>query len=147
MRADTNYKKAVRIDKVVSMILYKLALGSSIRTIRQKFAQGRSIIQRYNLIICRVFANKNLLFFRNVSTPIGQRLHNVISWFHDLSGFPNKRGAIDGTHIKLYQKPPQWYILANYWSHYGFYSILLQGICDGDKIIWNVHIIVPCGTH
>jgi hypothetical protein len=45
VRADANYKKAVRIDKVVAMILYKLAFGYSERIIGQKFAQRRSIVK------------------------------------------------------------------------------------------------------
>jgi hypothetical protein len=72
MRADTNYRKALRVDKAVAMILYKLVFGHSDRIIGQKFAQGRSTIQRYNLIICRVLADKNLLFSRYISIPLGK---------------------------------------------------------------------------
>ena len=40
MRVDTNNRKAVRVDKVVAVILYKLAFGHSDRIIGQKFVQG-----------------------------------------------------------------------------------------------------------
>jgi hypothetical protein len=147
MRADTNYRKVLRVDKAVGMILYKLAFGHSDRIIGQKFAQGRSTIQRYNLIICRVFADKKLLFSRYISIPTGQRLHSVIERFHALSRLPNMCGAIDGTHIKLYQKPAQCYIPADYWSRHDFHSVLSQGICDGDRNFWNICIAAPGGTH
>ena len=76
--ADINYRKAIRVDKAVAMILYKLTFGHSDRRIRQIFVQGRSTIQKYNLIICRVLADKKLLLSGYISTPIVQRLHNVI---------------------------------------------------------------------
>ena len=78
VRIDTNYRKAVRVDKAMAMILYKLAFGHSDRIIGQKFAQGRFTIQRYNLIICIVLADKNLLFFKYISIPTRQRLHGII---------------------------------------------------------------------
>ena len=60
------------------MILYKLAFGHSDRITRQKFAQGRSIIKRYNLIIYRVLVDKKLLFSRYINIPTWQRLHSII---------------------------------------------------------------------
>ena len=69
VRVDTNYRKAIRVDKAMAMVLYKLAFGHSDRIIGHNFAQGRSTIQRYNLIICRVLVNKNLLFSRYISIP------------------------------------------------------------------------------
>jgi hypothetical protein len=38
VRAYTNNRKVIRVDKVVAMILYKLAFGHTDRTIGQKFA-------------------------------------------------------------------------------------------------------------
>ena len=56
-------------------------------------------------------------------------------------------GAIDGTHIKLYQKPAQLYIPTDYWSRHDFHSVFLQGICDSDRNFWNICIVVAGGTH
>jgi hypothetical protein len=75
MRAYTNYRKVVRVEKAVVMVLNKLAFGHSDRMKGQKFVQGRSTIQRYNLIIYKVLVDKNLLFTRYISTLIGQKLH------------------------------------------------------------------------
>jgi hypothetical protein len=76
--------------------------------------------------------DKNLLLSRYISTLIGKRLYSVIEQFHGLSALPNMCGAIDGTHIKLYKKPPQCYIPINYCSCHNFHCVFLQGICDGD---------------
>jgi hypothetical protein len=59
VRASTNYRKAIRVDKAMAMVLYKLAFGHGDRIIGQKFAQGRSTIQRYNLIIVEFLLTKN----------------------------------------------------------------------------------------
>jgi surface polysaccharide O-acyltransferase-like enzyme len=40
VRAETNNRKVVRVDKAVAMILYKLAFGHIDRIIGQKFVQG-----------------------------------------------------------------------------------------------------------
>jgi hypothetical protein len=128
------------------MTLYKLAFGSSNRTIRQKFAQGRSIIQRYNLIICRVFAIKICYSLEILAPPLGK---GCIMSFNDFMIFLGFLISVVQLLVLISSciKNPLNVIPSDYWSHYGFYSVLLQGICDGDKIIWNVHIIVPCGTH
>ena len=93
VKVDTNFRKFVRIDKAMAMILCKLAFGHDDRAIGQKFAQGRFTIQRYNLIICRILVDKNLLFSKYISTPIGQRVHNGLERFHGLSRLPKMRGV------------------------------------------------------
>ena len=99
------------------------------------------------MIICKVFANKNLLFSRYISIPIGQRLSSIIEQFHGLFGLLNMCGAIDGTHKKLYQKPAQYYIPSNYWFCHDFHSVLFQGICDGHRNFWNICIVAIGRTH
>jgi len=59
----------------------------------------------------------------------------------ELTGIPNMCGAVDGTHIVLQKKPEQLHGPAVYRTGSGdqsHYSILLQGVCDGDKIFWDV---------
>ena len=46
IRVGTNYRKVVRVDKVVAMILYKLAFEHAHRITRQKISQKWSTIQR-----------------------------------------------------------------------------------------------------
>ena len=55
--------------------------------------------------------------------------------------------AIDDTHIQLYQKPPQYHVLANYWSSNNIHKIFLQGIYDGDRSYWNIYINALGRTH
>ena len=35
----------------------------------------------------------------------------------------------------------------NYTNRHHFYSVLLQGICDPQKIFWDVSVNAPSGTH
>ena len=41
----------------------------------------------------------------HIKMPTQQELVNVMGGFHELSGFPNVFGAIDGTHIRI-KSPP-----------------------------------------
>ena len=56
-------------------------------------------------------------------------------------------GALDGTHIRLHQKPPQEHFPAQYVSRHGFPSIVLQGIVDARKMFWSVVCNAPGGMH
>ena len=56
-------------------------------------------------------------------------------------------GAIDGTHIRLSRKPKQEYNPMDYHNRLGFYSILLQGVCDHKRKFLNVCVRAPGGSH
>ena len=67
--------------------------------------------------------------------------------FETLTRIPYMWGAIDGTHICLSRKPKQKYNPANYHNRLGFYSILLQGVCDHRRKFLNVCVRAPGGSH
>lgn len=66
---------------------------------------------------------------------------------HNISRVPNTCGVIYGIRCKLYHKPPQLFILSDYCYRHDVYSILLQGVCVFENIIWNVCIGAPRGTY
>ena len=62
---------------------------------------------------------------------------------------PNIVGAIDGTHIPLTCRPslrhtpmPQ-----DFFNRKKFHSIVLQGVCDTNRMFWNVCAGQPGGVH
>jgi hypothetical protein len=62
---------------------------------------------------------------------------------------PNVCGIIDGSHIPLSQKPNKRVTIApiDYNCRQKSYnSIILQGICNMDKLFWNVCCLVPSRT-
>ena len=52
-------------------------------------------------------------------------------------------GAIDGTHCKLYCNHHNhlFHVIINMHKH-DIYNVLLQGVCDSQKIFWDVCVIV-----
>ena len=81
----------------------------------------------------------------HIVIPTEGRIRRLSSEFECNTGIPNVCGAIGGTHIKLQLKPRNSYRPADYWCSHGFYSILLQGVCDADKVFWDVCCNAPGG--
>ena len=55
-------------------------------------------------------------------------------------GLSNICGAIDGTHIPLVRRPcsdltP---MASDFFNRKKFRNVVLQGVCDMDRIFWNV---------
>jgi hypothetical protein len=56
-------------------------------------------------------------------------------------------GAKDCRHCQLHCKSPQFFIANDYWCRRDIYSVLLQGICDVEMIIWDACVKALGGTH
>ena len=72
---------------------------------------------------------------------------DVMDGFEALIGMPFMWGAIDGSHIRLWQKVPLEYVPADYHNHHDFHSILLQGVYDHRKRFLDVCCNMHGGTH
>ena len=142
----TRYKEALPVTKAVAIVLRKLAKGFDNVEVDEIFACGSSIVYKYILLICHALADKDKLVKTYIKLPSSARLANVIANFHNFIGLPNICGAIDGTHCTLNRKPPQSFILGDYWCRHDIY-IVLQGVCDTEKIFWDVCVRAPRGTH
>ena len=86
-------------------------------------------------------ANPQKLYSHFISIPQGERLISIIAQFKNLTGLENMCGAIDGTHIRLAEKPPISLIPADYWNRHDHHSVLLQGVCDANLLFWDVCVI------
>eukprot|EP01018_Ginkgo_biloba_P035148 Gb_30824 [translate_table: standard] len=53
-----------------------------------------------------------------------------MSDFQTITLLPTICGVINGTHIKLAEKPKKDATLEQYMNRYHFYNVLLQGICN-----------------
>jgi len=89
------------------------------------------------------------LFSLCISIPSGNSLHSIISDFEKITVLPNICGAIDGTHIPLSENPNKSITLVatNFSNRKKFNSIILQGVCDSQKIFWNVCVGQPGRVH
>jgi len=87
-------------------------------------------------IVCDILTNEDKLFSKYISIPSGDYLLGIISDFESLTQLPNICGAIDGTHIPLAEIPNRRVTLAasDFFNRKKFHSIVLQGVCDSEKI-------------
>ena len=137
----TNYRAAI------AMVLNKLAFEFSNRHVTNNYCVGQSTVWKYTFIVREALANPKKMYSHFFSIPQGERLTSIIVHFKNLIGLENMCGAIDGIHIRLVGEPPMSLIPTNYWNWHDHHSILLQGVCDANLLIWDVCVRAPGGTH
>lgn len=138
-------REPVDVKKAVAMVIHRLARGESPRKIGDIYNLGASTVIKYTKIITGVLANRKKLYSKYIVIPTEERIRRLSNKFECNTGIPNVCGAIGGTHIKLQLKPRNSYRPADYWCSHGFYSVLLQGVCDADKVFWDVCCNAPGG--
>ncbi len=129
-------------------MIYRFAHGFSATLMADRFNVGASTIRNNVDIVCDVLIDKNKLFSKYISIPSCQHLKDVIVCFENLIGIPNICGAIDGIHILLANLPSKKVTLAigDFFNRKKFHSIVLQAVCDANKIFWNVCASQPRGV-
>lgn len=137
------------IRKQVKLVLYRLAHGISCERMDVLYGCGASTIRKYTKIICRILSSREGLFTTYIHAPTGDRLQDIIDMFRDVTGLPNICGSIDGTHIPLTRRPSSsitpW--SSDFFNRKKFHSVVLQAVCDMNKIFWNVCVGQPGGVH
>ena len=111
---DTNYRNVVPVQKAVPMVLHKLAHAGINRNVGSMFDVGKITVLKYLMLICNALADKKKLYPQFIAILIGRRLKDIIRGFHRITKLPQICGAIDGSYVKLYMKPPTKYTPANY---------------------------------
>ncbi len=110
---------------------------------------GASTIKKYVDIVCDVLIDKDNLFGKYTTILSGQHLKDIIARFENLIGIPNICGTIDGIHIPLADLPNKkiTLVIDDFFNRKTFHNIVLQVVCDVDKIFWNVCVDQPRGVH
>lgn len=128
------------VERAVALVIFRLAHGLSARQVAEKYDVGASTVGKYTLVVTSALADANKLYSRYVAIPTGDRLARIITGFEHLTNLPNFCGALDGTYLKLYFKPARHYYSSSSYSapSYKFHSVLLQAVCDTDKVFWHV---------
>lgn len=137
-------REPVDLEKALSFFLHRLGHGTSTQLLSQLYGVGESTVRKYCHLLVRVICKHMLP--THIQSPSHRRLEEIISDFQTLTLMPNVCGALDGTHIKLHYKPRDAQLASQYMCRHRFYSILLQGICDAQKVFWDVSINAPGGT-
>lgn len=143
----THYRDPIEVERVVAIVLKRLAFGYSNTHIANLYGTGSSTVWKYTKLITDALSSKNKLFSQFISIPSGPRLINIIRKFKNITGISQMCGAIDGTHIRLRDKPKLAFVPADYWNRHDHHSVLLQAVCDSDLNFWDVAVLAPGGTH
>ena len=86
---------------------------------------------------------KNILD-KYVTFPADNDLQHVIYGFDNTWGFPNCAGAVDGTHIPIIAPESAH---GDHMNRKGWYSIILQAVCDHNYIITDMNVGWPGRVH
>jgi DDE superfamily endonuclease len=149
-RAPYFVRAPIPVRKQVKLVIYRLACGHSCEKMNDLYGCGASTIRKYTDIVCRVLSSQAQgIFTSYIHTPTGDRLQDIMERFRNSTGLPNICGAIDGTHIPLSRRPSGHLtpMAADFFNRKKFHSVVLQGVCDMDRLFWNVCAGQPGGVH
>lgn len=124
-RRDTNFRKAIKVEKRVAMCIWHLATGEDLRSLGWRFGVGKSTACQIINEVCQAIVD--ILLPQIITWPTGETLRATVDGFLSTWGFPQCAGAVDGTHIPIVAPPES---PADYYNRKGFYSIILQAVVD-----------------
>ena len=134
-KQDTNRRKAISVETRVAIAITRLASGSSLYIIADRYGVGISTVHAIVLDFCHALN----FFCRNsfIRWPTPSRLQDISRNFEALHGIPYIAGAIDGSHIPILAPHEH---AADYYCRKGFHSVLLQGVVDHLCCFWDYDI-------
>lgn len=141
-RQTTNYRRAITTEKRVGVALWRLATGNEYRTLQELFGIGRStacqILEEFVSAVAQEL--KRTLIKR----PTHDEFIEIAQGYRDRWGFPQCVGAIDGCHIPIIAPSEN---RNDYHNRKGWYSIVLQAVCDHRYIFWDIEVGWPGRAH
>ena len=130
-KSNTSMRKAIPLQKRVSIALWFLSTNSDFRTISHLFGVSKASVCLITKDVCVCIVDH--LLPRYIRMPCGDALKQVVAGFKDKLGFPQCVGAIDGTHISPQECP------ADYYNRKGWHSIILQGLVDHNGLFMDIY--------
>ena len=144
-KADTAFRKAVRIEKCVGVGLWRLSTGNSFRTISKVFGIGKStVIKLVNKLISElVRMSPEFIKFLKTTLETGAKIRS----FCDFTGckIPQVLGAIDGMHIEILA--PSSDSKVDYFSRKQTFSVNTQAVIGANLEFLNVSTGYPGSVH
>lgn len=137
-KEETFAGNTVSVERRLALTLYFLGQGTNYRTLANQFGVGISTVCQIVKETAR--AIQNTLISELVKFPTSDAELLVAMKTFD---FPKCVGAIDGTHIKI--KKPKFG--TDFYNRKGYYSILLQGVCDGNGKFTSISCGHPGSIH
>lgn len=116
-RQDTVMRKAISLDKRVTIALYRLATSAEDRTVANLIGVSRSSVNLIFREFCDVVVQ--CLEAHLIRFPRTREMKEHLRQFAAITGFPQCVGALDGCHIEVC--PPKEHA-TNYYNYKGWYS-------------------------
>jgi hypothetical protein len=136
-------KQRIPVEKQLAVVLYRLGGKSTIWDISSKFgiAEGTILLFTSRIIsVLKSLKSQVIIWPRNTYR---QEVHNG---FEEKQGFPNVIGALDGTHVNLFEAPSK----LNkdiYFTRKRRYAIHLQAVVDHHGLFTFYDIGYPASVH
>ncbi len=131
-RKDTHFRLTISLETRVVVALAHLGSGKFLQMVGEVYGIAKNttsiIVQKFCEIVSR---HLKPIAFMKLTTI---RIQQMISKFEALHHIPYIIGTIDGNHILIIVPFTN---LGSYHCRKGFYSCLLQGICDVECKFWD----------
>ena len=141
-RQNTQFRRAISVEKRVTMTLWCLATPCEYRTVSHLFGIARSTVCTILHETCAAIATA--LMSKYIKFPTGQALQNIIEGFELKWGFPQCVGAIDGSHIPICAPELNH---TDYYNRKVWYSMVVQAVVDHDYLFRDICVGWPGSMH
>ena len=144
-KRDTQFRKAIPIEKRVAIAIWRLATGNAFRTISKTFAVGKSTAVQIHREFCRELnrlAPTFIKFPRN-GRETSSEIEKVKADFK--CKIPQAVGAIDCTHVKILA--PALEEKADYFSRKQTYTVNTHAIVGANLVILDIATGFPGSVH
>ncbi|XP_017471171.1 PREDICTED: uncharacterized protein LOC108362623 [Rhagoletis zephyria] len=129
-RKNTNYRKAITLEKRVAIALYALGSSAEYRTIANMFGIGKSTVCTILIEFCHELWRCLWPLYLNKFPMNEIQLREYLNGFESL-GFPQVLGAIDGCHIEVHPPAED---AVDYHNYKGWYSMVLLALVDARQV-------------
>ena len=144
-KQDTNMRKAIRVEKRVAIVIWRLSTGNSFRSVAKTFAIGKSAPVKITREFCKEFCRTASAFIKFPRNPL-ETAKAIQSFKQDCHcTIPQALGAIDGTHIFI--KTPENERKHDYFCRKQRHSVNTQAVVGGNLIFLDVSTGFPGSMH
>ena len=144
-KRDTNFRRAIPVQKRVAVAVWRLANGNSFRTVSKTMAIGKSTAVEITKEFCHELSRLGKHFIKFPSTR--RETAEAILKFKEIEKcvIPQAIGAIDGTHIPILT--PALDSKGDYFNRKQFYSVNTQAIIVSNLEFISVASGYPGSLH
>ena len=144
-KRDTNYRKAIPIQKRVAIAIWRLSTGNSYRTVSKVFGLAKStVVETVNTFCTELYtiAHRFITFPANAIDTASQIQSFKVT---TQCAIPQVVGAIDCTHIEILA--PDNESKVDYFSRKQKYTVNTQAVVGGNMMFLDVATGFPGSIH